>query len=80
MILYKLILRDVTCSSNVYPSSALEQQFGTIRRSLQSVMLQWQIISDTVTSKINTGLDHSQCKEIYQFIKRIYSLFKNIIA
>ncbi|XP_047346308.1 MICOS complex subunit MIC27 isoform X2 [Vespa velutina] len=51
--------KDIPCS-NVYPSSALEQQFGSIRRSLEGVMLQWQVISDTVTSKINTGLEHSQ--------------------
>ncbi|XP_015183146.1 PREDICTED: MICOS complex subunit MIC27 isoform X1 [Polistes dominula] len=50
--------KDIPCS-NVH-SSALEQQFGTIRRSLQGIMLQWHTISDNISSKINTGLEHSQ--------------------
>lgn len=51
--------KDVACCS-VHPSSVLEQQIGSIRRSLQGITLQWHIVSDTVSSKIHTGMEHSQ--------------------
>ncbi|KAK2577546.1 hypothetical protein KPH14_003629 [Odynerus spinipes] len=51
--------KDIPCSS-VRSPSVLEQQIGAIRRSLQGVSLKWHVVSDTISSKLHTGMEHSQ--------------------
>lgn len=46
--------------SSTAPPSPLEQQIGAIRRSMQGVSSQWHNISDTVSLKVQTGMEHSR--------------------
>lgn len=43
-----------------YPPSYLEQGFGTVRKTIQGVTSEYFVFTDTLNSKVNTSIAHSQ--------------------
>lgn len=52
--------QNTTCCDDENPPSFLEQGFGTVRKSIQGVIKEYDDVTNNINNKFSTGLEHSQ--------------------
>ncbi|XP_012285707.1 MICOS complex subunit MIC27 [Orussus abietinus] len=57
--LEEICAKEIPCPDDC-PPTFLEQGFGVIRRAVQDVLVEVNVVNDKVSDTVNTGLEHSQ--------------------